>query len=45
MDKGIFVVIRLKGKKPQTIVNLHSSWAEGADFYARLLKLVKMIKN
>ena len=45
VDRGISVGIGLKGRRPQIIINLPSSRAEGADFDARLLKLAKVIRD
>jgi len=45
VDKGVSLGIGLKEGKPQIVVNLESSKAEGVDFDARFLRLAKVIKG
>ena len=41
---GIGVGIGMKGERPEILINLPASRAEGADFRARLLKLARVIQ-
>lgn len=44
VEDGISVGLDIKAEKPQIIINLQSSKAEGADFSSKLLNLAKVIK-
>ncbi|MDP2207311.1 MAG: YfiR family protein [Bacteroidota bacterium] len=44
IENGISVGLDIKAEKPQIIINLQSTKAEGADFSSKLLNLAKVIK-
>lgn len=44
VDAGIAVGVGIKGEKPQILINLNAAKAEGANFQAQLLKLVKIVE-
>lgn len=44
IEEGLSVGLKLKGNKPQVLINLKSSKAEGANFNSQLLKLAKIVE-
>ncbi len=44
VEDGISIGLDIKADKPQIIINLQSTKAEGADFSSKLLNLAKVIK-
>jgi hypothetical protein len=44
VENKLSVGIEMKGEKPQIIINLKNSKAEGADFSSQLLKLSRVIE-
>lgn len=43
VEDGLAVGIALKGNRPQVVINLRASKAEGADFSSQLLSIAKII--
>jgi len=44
VEQGVSVGLAIKSEKPQILINLPASKAEGADFSSQLLKLAKIIE-
>ena len=44
LDAGLSVSLDVKGGKPQILINLPASEAEGADFHSQLLKVAKVMR-
>jgi hypothetical protein len=43
VEQGLAIGVRLRGERPQILVNLMASRSEGAEFAAELLKLVQLL--
>ena len=44
LDAGLSVSLDVKGGKPQILINLPASEAEGVDFHSQLLKVAKVMR-
>ncbi len=44
LEAGLSVSLDVKGGKPQILINLPASEAEGADFHSQLLKVARVIR-
>jgi hypothetical protein len=44
VDKGVAVSVRLKGERPQIVINLPAARREGADYGAQLLRLAQVLR-
>jgi hypothetical protein len=45
VETGLAIGVDLKGERPQIVVNLAASRAEGADLTAHLLKLARVVDS
>ena len=44
LEEGLSVSLDVKGGRPQILINLPASEAEGADFHSQLLKVARVIR-